>query len=76
MATRRAFAERRQALVESIRQAIRSGELQPGDLLPSLRALGSQHQLSHTTVAHELRRLTHEGVLRSVPSVGFVVGHA
>jgi DNA-binding transcriptional regulator YhcF (GntR family) len=76
------MSPRRQARrkITEMKQVLRAkamqGELAPGEMLPSLRELASEHGLSHMMVARSLKELVDEGVLYSVPRVGTFVGHA
>lgn len=54
-------------VVEQIEQAIYSGELKPGDHLPSERALVDQFQVGRSTVREALRILESLGLLRTLP---------
>lgn len=75
MAPRRTTAERRKALADGIRQAGQSGELTPGDLLPTVRELSERYGLSVRTVSQELQKLVDDGVLHTIPRVGtFLAG--
>ncbi len=66
-----------QQLKETLERQIDSGELQPGDMLPSLRALCRVHGVSSITVRRALQELVAEGRLQSQQGVGtFVTGRA
>jgi GntR family transcriptional regulator len=52
---------------------ILSGELEPGDRLPSERELQLNHQVSRTTVRLALRDLAHSGLIHSRPGKGTYV---
>jgi GntR family transcriptional regulator/MocR family aminotransferase len=58
---------RRVALEEAIRDAIRSGRLQPSDPLPSSRSLAADLGLARGTVAEAYAQLTAEGYLTARP---------
>lgn len=73
MARRRVTEQGRADLVQRIRADIRSGALLPGMPLPSLRELGEQYGLSHSTVKTELEPLVAQGLLRTKPRAGFFV---
>lgn len=54
-------------VVEQIERAIYSGELRPGDHLPSERALVEEFQVGRSTVREALRILESMGLLRTQP---------
>jgi len=56
-----------QRIVEQIEAALASGELQPGQRLPSERELVTQFGASRSTVREALRVLESNGVIRSRP---------
>lgn len=63
-------------LAERIRQQIRSGQLQPGDRLPSYRQLsetGLGYRISTSTVRTAVTVLRVEGWVRGHPGVGMFV---
>jgi GntR family transcriptional regulator len=60
-------------LVEQIREQIRSGELRPGDQLPSERILSEQHAISRMTVRQAVASLVREGVLVARHGLGTYV---
>jgi len=60
-------------LKELLASQILSGQLQPGDALPSERQLCEEFELSRTTVREALRELGDEGLIRTVPSRGAFV---
>jgi len=57
-------------LAEHIRSEIRAGRLKPGDLLPSYRQLGEDHQVSYATVRTALTVLRTEGWIVGEIGVG------
>jgi DNA-binding FadR family transcriptional regulator len=71
---RRAFDE----IIEQIRALIESGELRPGDRLPSERALAEQFAVSRNTVREALRMLEISGlvVLKRGATGGAFIAHA
>ncbi len=56
-----------------LQQQIDSGELQPGDMLPSLRQLCRQYEVSSITVRRALQDLVAEGRLQSQQGIGTFV---
>lgn len=74
MALRKVTAERKVALLNQVRQASQDGTWSAGDILPTVRELAEQHQLSLYVVAQELQKLVDEGVLHTIPRVGTFVG--
>src|SRR5437016_5165825 len=57
-------------LVRHFEQAILSGQLAPGDLLPPERAISEQMDVSRTVVREALGRLASTGLVRSVHGSG------
>ena len=55
------------------REKIERGELQPGQLLPSVRAMADHWKVAHTTANRALRTLQAEGLVQSTPGLGTVV---
>lgn len=66
-------AQRRQALVEYVREGIRSGLYAPGVSLPGLRELGAQFDLSRDTAQNALRPLIEAGILTATARTGVFV---
>jgi GntR family transcriptional repressor for pyruvate dehydrogenase complex len=64
--TRRTFEE----AVEQIAEAIRSGDLHPGDRLPSERLLAEQMAISRPTLREATRLLADSGVIEVRPGAG------
>lgn len=60
-------------LMGLIRDQITTGQLAPGDRLPSSRLLAREHGISYGAVRIALDRLKTAGVIRSHPSKGFYV---
>jgi GntR family transcriptional regulator / MocR family aminotransferase len=67
---------RRAALERGLRQAIRSGRLQPGTRLPSSRTLAHDVGLARGTVSEAYRQLVTEGYLVARQGAGTTVAHA
>jgi len=55
------------------REQIERGELQPGQLLPSVRAMADRWNVAHTTANRALRTLQAEGLVQSTSGLGTVV---
>ena len=63
-------------LARQIRERIRSGELAPGDPLPSTRDLASELKLSRNTAVYADERLISEGYLESASRAGIFVSRS
>ena len=62
-----------QKIIDEISRKIDSGELQPGDQLPSTAALMAQYGVSITVVRGAVNWLKATGVVQGVPGVGVFV---
>lgn len=62
-----------EAIYEQIKELILSGELKPGDRLPSERSLMESLQRSRPTIREALRMLEHAGFIRTVPGTNGAV---
>ncbi len=62
-------------LKELIREKIRTGEWNPGDLIPSERELGEQYGISRMTTRQSLNELVNEGYLYREQGKGTFVAH-
>ena len=60
-------------IVLQMKNAIVTGELKPGEALPSIRALAADLQVSVITTTRAYEELEKEGLLRSVAGKGFYV---
>jgi len=60
-------------LARQIRERIRSGDLAPGDTLPSTRDLATELKVSRNTAVYAYERLMSEGYLQSSPRTGVFV---
>jgi GntR family transcriptional regulator len=56
-----------QQLADQLREAITSGEIAPGEALPSLAAMVTETGLSMSTVQRAVRVLVGEGLVVTVP---------
>lgn len=54
-------------LIDQTKRAIAAGQLQPGDALPSVRALAEQLLINPNTVARAYADLIRDGLLESAP---------
>jgi DNA-binding GntR family transcriptional regulator len=59
-------------VLESLRDQMASGALPPGTVL-NIGLLADQHDVSRPTVAHALRVLEADGMVRRYPGVGWQV---
>ena len=64
-----------QRIAESLRVRIESGQLRPGDRVPSTRALARKWKVALATAAHALSALAEEGLVSTVPRAGTVVAN-
>ena len=60
-------------IVDAVRMKIATGELDPGDQLPSVRGLAQQLMINPNTVAKAYAELTTEGWLESRQGMGLYV---
>ncbi|MFE7117293.1 TetR/AcrR family transcriptional regulator C-terminal domain-containing protein [Streptomyces sp. NPDC057654] len=60
-------------IVGELRRRIETGELAPGDRVPSTREITKQWGVAMATATRVLTELRHEGLVRAVPGVGTVV---
>lgn len=62
-------------LAHHIRRQIQTGELRPGDKLPSTAELKREHDVSDSVIRYAMHTLRTEGLVQSVHGVGvFVAG--
>jgi len=62
-----------QQLADLLRQQITSGELGPGDRLPSIMKLSEEHKLAPVTVRKAIVQLQREGLVESQTGWGTFV---
>ncbi len=62
-----------QQIVESVALAVATGNLSPGDPLPSVRRLASELRINPNTAARSMRELETRGLSSSIRGVGSVV---
>lgn len=60
-------------ICDGLREQIRSGILQEGDRLPSVRELATQLTINPNTIQRSYRQLESEGFIASVPGKGSFV---
>ncbi|MFD0358781.1 winged helix-turn-helix domain-containing protein, partial [Streptomyces sp. NPDC127110] len=60
-------------IAAELRRRIESGELRPGDRVPSTRAITQRWGVAMATASKVLAALGQEGLVRAVPGVGTVV---
>lgn len=63
-------------LIELVRSAIERADLQPGERLPTTRALAEEARLNHLTVVRAYRRLAQEGYVTAARGRGTFVRQA
>lgn len=68
-----ATASRYTQIADELRRRIETGELAPGDRVPSTREITRRWGVAMATATKVLTRLRHEGLVRAVPGVGTVV---
>lgn len=56
-----------------LRSQIESGEIEAGSMLPSLRRLTEEHQVSRMTAERAVEILRTEGLVRGIPGKGVYV---
>jgi DNA-binding transcriptional MocR family regulator len=66
-------ASRSGEIVAELRHRIETGELAPGDRVPSTREIVRRWGVAMATATKVLTQLRHEGLVRAVPGVGTVV---
>ncbi len=62
-----------QQVVHDLRTKIESGQLKPGDRIPSQRAIADEYGIAPMTASKAIRTLCDEGWANSVPSLGVFV---
>jgi DNA-binding GntR family transcriptional regulator len=60
-------------IADSIRATIESGELRPGEPVPSITTLTQEHGVARQTAAKALKVLADEVVIRQWPGLGYFV---
>lgn len=60
-------------IATAVRQRITSGELAPGQPVPSITTLVQEHGVARQTAAKALRMLETEGLVRRIPGLGYYV---
>ena len=60
-------------IARELRERIISGQLNPGDILPSESTLCHDYHISRDTARKSLRELENEGLIFSRPKIGYFV---
>ena len=60
-------------ILDGIREQIRTGILQPGDKLPSVRELAAELTINPNTIQRAYRELESNGIIATVPGKGCFV---
>ncbi|MBR4960828.1 MAG: GntR family transcriptional regulator [Clostridia bacterium] len=60
-------------LIDNIRKLILSGEIKPGEKLPSVRALAKELSINPNTIQKAYNELERQGVILTLPGRGSVV---
>lgn len=60
-------------VVYAVKKAVASGQLQPGDTFPSVRAISQEFRINPNTAHKAVAILTSEGFLEVHPGVGTVI---
>ena len=60
-------------IINQIKQLISSGQLKPGDKLPSERMLSERFGIGRTNVRDAIRKLEFYGILKTLPLCGSVL---
>lgn len=60
-------------IINQIKQLISSGQLKPGDRLPSERMLSERFGIGRTSVRDAIRKLEFYGILKTLPQSGTIV---
>ncbi len=60
-------------IINQIKQLISSGQLKPGDKLPSERMLSERFGIGRTSVRDAIRKLEFYGILKTLPQSGTIV---
>jgi GntR family transcriptional regulator len=60
-------------LAAALRERIKSGDLRPGDALPSINRLAQEEGVAKTTVQKALQVLKDEGLVRGIQGWGTIV---
>ncbi|MCO8384720.1 GntR family transcriptional regulator, partial [Burkholderia multivorans] len=72
----RAAGDLSRQLAQALREAVRRGDVRPGDTLPSTRLLAASLQVARGTVVDAYAQLVSEGFLESRAGAGTRVAHA
>ena len=61
-------------LLYAVEKAVISGQLQPGDKFPSVRAISQELRINPNTTHKVISVLTSQGILEVMPGIGTIVG--
>lgn len=64
-----------QQVVQDLRVKIESGQLKPGERIPSQRAIAEEYGIATMTASKALKALCDDGWANSVPSLGVFVAN-
>ncbi len=62
-----------QQIIDQLHFSINTGELKPGDKLPSIRSLAGENQIATNTVAKAFRQLEFRGLIVAKDRSGFII---
>jgi DNA-binding GntR family transcriptional regulator len=62
-------------IVAAVRDQITSGQLRPGEPVPSITVLARDHATSRSTAGKAMRLLERDGVIFRVPGLGYHVSN-
>ncbi len=65
-----------QQIVDQVRRQTASGQLQPGDPLPSVRNLAAEHTINSMTISKAYSQLEGEGLLERQRGKGMVIANS
>lgn len=63
-------------IVKAVKEGMVNGTIHPGDMLPSIRSLAKDLQISVITTKRAYEELEKEGLISSAPGKGFYINHS